>query len=171
MSIRRYFDDLWAKAVTGAFHKVYGINGTPATGNVGVVQANGTVQWDMIGAESLDDNILDVGVAVQFGDGLTNITTPDLEGYFRAPWAGAITRVDLDANASATCVVDVTRNGATIFGVGSTTPNLSGASTYSDTALTGVTTAVVLRDEYVVRLASVSGTPKRLTVVLYIRRS
>lgn len=112
-----------------------------------------------------------VGFGGQFGDGLNSITTANLQLELRAPWNATITRIVLDANASSSAVVNVTRNGTTIFGVGSTKPTLSSGTTDNKTSMTGITTAVAVGDIYVMNLDSVSGSPKRLTLTIFCTRN
>lgn len=113
----------------------------------------------------------DVGFGMQFGDGVNVLSAANLQVKLRAPWSGKITRIILDADANCSATVNVSKNGTTIFGGGSTEPTLSGTSTDDKTSMTGITTTLAAGDAILFNLDTVSGGPKRLSVTIFVKRS
>lgn len=128
----------------------------------------GGMKW---GAAGSAIDFTPVGFGGQFGDGLSDLTTAGLVLELRMPWAGNITRIVLDADASCSAVVDVKKNGTSIFGGGSVKPTLSTSSVDDKTSMTGVTVALAVGDIILIVLDSVSSTPKRLTLTIFVERT
>lgn len=109
-----------------------------------------------------------------WGDGvLTSSLQAGLTTYVRLPYAGTITRWDIIANASATCVIDIWKANNGLPTIANTItaaakPGLTAATTATSSTLTGWTTAVTASDVLGFNLTSVSGSASEITLVLRI---
>lgn len=104
------------------------------------------------------------GFSVVCGDGSNGISTTGIVAAFQLPYDLNITEISLIApNGAASCEFDIWTDSTlptvadTIFS--GTKPALASATTYTDTTLTGVTTALLAGNWVVVKLNSVSGGP------------
>ena len=96
--------------------------------------------------------------------------------YVRVPYSGIISSWSIVASASCTCTIDVWKANAALPTVGNTItasakPSLSSAATGTSSTLTGWTTTVAAGDVFGFNLDSVSGSPKGITLTLYISGS
>ena len=101
---------------------------------------------------------------------------PGLQAVVRAPYAGTIVEVTLLAGEVGSCVVDIWKsalgaclvNGDSICA--SDLPELTGAASETDTALTGWATSFSIGDVFLFNLVS-SSAVKTLTACLRVRKS
>jgi len=124
-------------------------------------QADGSVSW----ANDLG------GFGAQFGDGVNALAATSYEVSFRAPSNGTIYKFILDADISASCTVNLKKNGTTIFGGTSVKPTLSSASTQTKTDMTDIVVTYLASDLMTFSLDTVSGSPKRITLTVFSYRN
>lgn len=117
---------------------------------------------------TVGNNIRRAGFGCQFGDGFSAIEGTGFQFLVHAPYNGSITRIILRANASCNAVVDVRRNGTSIFTGTAVKPTLAGAAVDDKTDLTDVTTDVAMADQYLFVLNTASGNPTRLSVTVFV---
>lgn len=109
-----------------------------------------------------------------WGDGTNadSITVGSV-GYVRVPYSGDVTRWDIVANASTTCVIDVWKaagalpvNGDSIAGTGK--PALTAASVSTGGVGSWGSTAVSAGDVFGFELESLTGSPSAITLTLNV---
>lgn len=160
MTLRRDFKDSnELNSVGTQYLPMYGVTGTPTTGQIAIMQAGGDL--------SFKDN--KAGFAVCCGDGSNPIGAAAIVAAFMLPYDMTITEISIIApGGNASCEFDVWQDTGssniptianTIF---STRPALSAAQTYVDTTLTGVTTTLLGGYWIIVKLHSVSSSPPLL---------
>lgn len=93
--------------------------------------------------------------------------------YVRVPYSGTISRWDIVADISCTCVVDVWKAAGSIPTnadsiTAATTPALTAATVATDSTLTGWTTTVTAGDVLAFALETLSGTPSQITISLLV---
>jgi len=109
-----------------------------------------------------------------WGDGvLSSSVQAGVVTYVRVPYAGTISRWDIIANASTTCVIDIWKANNALPTIANTItaaakPGLSSATTTSSSTLTGWTTTVAVGDVLGFNLQSVSGSASEITLTLKI---
>lgn len=109
-----------------------------------------------------------------WGDGvLASSVQAGTVTYVRVPYGGTISRWDIIANASTTCVIDIWKAAGALPTVANTItaaakPSLSAATTATSSTLTGWTTTVTASDVFGFRLDSVTGSASEITLTLKI---
>jgi hypothetical protein len=152
--------EMYNIAAGGYMTPVPGYAAAPTGGSM-LKQPDGSVAWQAVPS----------GFGGQFGDGVTVLTTTGLELDLRAPFSGSIYRLVLDANIAASAVVDVRKNGVSIFGGTAVKSTLDAEDTDDEIDMADITVDFVLGDRFTIVLELVSGGPKRLTLTILAHRT
>jgi hypothetical protein len=105
----------------------------------------------------------------EWGDAYyAGVLVPGQASRVRANGAGSFSRFMVDADVACDAQFDILKNGVSIFGVGSTKPNLTADVAYDSSVMTDITTAVAEGDLIMGVLESYTGSAKQITLTCFI---